>query len=176
MDPSTSRLSSRVPGWKAWACSAAVVGLALTAAPAGAATPTVPGPPTGVSATPGVRSAKVSFTKPIDNGGSKVNGYRVKCSTDGGKTRSCDGSKSPVFVAGLTAGKTYSCTVRARNAVGFGPASEPSDSFQPRAVVPGSPTSVSATAGSRSVKVGFTKPADNGGSKILNYRAKCAST
>jgi hypothetical protein len=119
----------------------------------------------------------VSFTKPADTGGSKITGYRVRCtSSDAGKTQSLVGVKSPIFVAGLTAGKTYSCTVKARNKVGFGPASTPSNSFQPRAVVPGAPTNMSATAGVRSVKLTFTPPADNGGSKILSYRAKCKSS
>ena len=136
-----------------------------------------PGAPTGASAIPGVRSAKVSFTKPADTGGSKITGYRVKCaSTDGGKTQSLVGPKSPIFVAGMTAGKTYSCTVKARNKVGFGPASLPSNNFQPRVVVPGAPTNATATAGVRSVKLTFTPPGDNGGSKILNYRAKCKSS
>ena len=166
-----------MPSWKALACSAAVVALAVAAVPASAATPTVPGAPTGVSATPGVRSARVSFTKPGDNGGAKITGYRATCrSTDGGRKQAHDGAKSPIFVAGLTAGKTYMCTVKARNRVGFGPASDPSSAFQPRATVPGAPTDVVATGGVRSVQVAFTGPSDNGGSPVNNYRAKCKSS
>jgi hypothetical protein len=119
----------------------------------------------------------VTFTRPADNGGAKITGYRVRCaSSDGGRTSSHAGSKSPIFVAGLTPAKTYTCTVRARNKVGYGPASDPSNSFKPRADVPGAPTGVTATAGVRSVKVAFTKPVDNGGSKIVNFRVKCTSS
>src|SRR5436190_21624746 len=41
---------------------------------------------------------------------------------------------------------------------------------------PGQPTNVSITAGPRNVKVTFTAPTSNGGSKITNYRAKCTSS
>jgi Fibronectin type III domain len=176
MDQSSRRL--RVSGWKAWACGAAVVGLALAAAPAGAAKPTAPGAPTGVSATAGLRSAKVSFSKPTADGGSKITGYRVKCtSSDGGKAASHNGKKSPILVAGLTPAKTYTCIVKARNNVGFGPASDPSNAIViQKALVPGAPTNVSATAGVRRVKVTFANPSDNGGSRVLNYRAKCTSS
>ena len=85
------------------------------------------------------------------------------------------GTKSPIFVAGLTAAKTYTCTVRARNKVGLGPASAPSDAVVVLASAPGAPTITAVTAGRRSVKVVFNKPADNGGAKITDYRVKCSS-
>ncbi len=163
-------------GLKAWGCGLVVLGVALAAAPAGAA-PTVPGAPTVTSITPGVRSAKVAFTKPADNGGSKITSYRVKCtSTDGGAARAREATKSPIFVAGLTAGKTYTCTVRARNKVGPGPASAPSDPFVVKATVPGAPTITSVAGVKQGVKIGFDKPTDTGGAKITSYRAKCTSS
>jgi hypothetical protein len=163
--------------WKALACGVAIAGTLGASVPVGAASPTVPGAPTAVSATPGVRSAKVSFAKPADNGGAKITGYRARCtSSDGGRTASHAASKSPIFVASLTPHKTYTCTVKARNRVGYGPASDPSNAFKPRADVPGAPTEVTATAGVRSVKVAFTKPADSGGSPIVNYRVRCVSS
>jgi hypothetical protein len=36
------------------------------------------------------------------------------------------GSASPLTVSGLTAGKTYTCTVKGTNSRGTGPASNPS--------------------------------------------------
>jgi hypothetical protein len=146
-------------------------------APAGAAAPTKPGAPTITSVTAGHRSVKIKFTKPADNGGAKITSYRAKCtSSNGGATRAHEGSKSPIYVAGLTAAKTYTCTVSARNKVGQGPASAPSDAFVVLPSAPGAPTITSATAGHRSVKITFTKPADNGGAKIVDYRAKCTSS
>ncbi len=167
----------RPSGLKVLACGVAIAGAALTGAPAGAAKPTVPGQPTNVSAVARVRAVKVTFTKPTSDGGAHINEYRVKCtSSDGGVKRSRDGGHSPIVVDGLSANKTYTCTVAAHNKVGFGPASAPSNSVVTLPMPPGAPTNVTATPGKRSVKVTFTKPASNGGSKITEYRAKCTSS
>src|SRR5438445_734243 len=102
----------RLRAWKVLGCGVAILGMML------------PGAPTNVSATPGVRSAKVSFTKPSDNGGAPITNYRAVCTSgNGGAKGAHEGPKSPIVVAGLTAGKTYTCTVAARNRVGLGPAS-----------------------------------------------------
>jgi hypothetical protein len=156
-------------------CGVAAAGLVLGSVPAGAAT--APGQPTITSVVAGVRSVKVAFTKPASDGGSKITNYRVRCtSSDGGAYRALTGTKSPIYVAGLTAGKTYTCTVAARNNVGYGPASVASDPFVPKAAKPGAPTITSVTAGVRSVKIAFSPPADNGGAPITNYRATCTSS
>jgi hypothetical protein len=155
--------------------SAAAIGVALAAGPASAAT--VPGAPTITGVKVGVRSARVSFTPPADNGGSKITNYRIRCtSSDGGAKRALTGTKSPILVTGLTAGKTYTCTVAARNNVDYGPPSAPSAPFVPLAAKPGAPTITSVTAVVRGVKVAFTAPADNGGAKITNYRVVCTSS
>jgi hypothetical protein len=123
---SESRLRAR-HGWKL-GCGVAISAAVLMSAPVGAATPTKPGAPTVTAITAGHRSVKVAFTKPADNGGAKITNYRVKCtSSDGGAARAHEGTKSPIHVNGLAAGKTYTCTVAARNKVGLGAASAPSD-------------------------------------------------
>src|SRR4051794_1431588 len=117
------------------ACAVAALGIGLIAAPAGAKTtkPTKPGAPTITSVTPGVRSVKVAFDKPASNGGAKIVNYRAVCtSSDGGKKHANEGPRSPIRVGGLTPGKTYTCTVSAKNKVGRGPASAPSDPFTPK--------------------------------------------
>jgi hypothetical protein len=155
----------------------AILGIVLLAAPVGATGPTVPGAPTVTGVTPGPRSVKVAFTKPADTGGSKITNYRAKCtSTNSGPAREHDGFKSPILVAGLRAGKTYTCTVAARNKVGLGAASAPSDPFVVLATVPGPPTITSVAPRVRGVKVTFTKPADTGSANITSYRVKCTST
>jgi large repetitive protein len=165
----------RRPGRMLVACGVAAAGLALTSLPAGAAS--VPGSPTITGVKVGIRSAQVSFTAPASNGGAKINNYRLRCtSSNGGAFRSLTGTKSPIQVTGLTAGKSYTCTVAARNIVGYGTPSAPSDPFVPLAAKPGAPTITSVTAGVRSVKVAFTKPADDGGAPITNYRATCTSS
>jgi fibronectin type III domain protein len=120
-------------------CGAVLVfGVALSSAaialPAGAAPhkPTKPGAPTITSVKPGFHSATVSFSKPASNGGAPILNYRVVCtSSNGGAKGANEGPRSPIKVSGLTTGKTYTCTVSAKNKVGRGPASAPSDSFMP---------------------------------------------
>lgn len=167
---------TRHRGWKLGLSGVAIAAVALSGAPVGAAAPTVPAAPTITSVTPGVRSVKVAFS-PGSDGGAKITNYRVRCtSTNGGAGSEHSGPKSPIFVAGLTAGKSYNCNVSAKNKVGAGPVSVASDSFIPLASPPGAPNLVSATAGVGSIKIVFTKPAVTGGAPITNYRAKCTSS
>ena len=71
--------------------------------------------------TPAGGRAKVAFTPGFD-GGSPITGYTARCSsTNGGVTKSANGTRSPITVTGLTPTKNYKCRVKARNAVGPGP-------------------------------------------------------
>lgn len=94
---------------------------------------TIPGAPTGVSATAGNGQATVSFAAPAENGGSAVTGYIVT-SSPGNIT--ADGASSPVVITGLTNGTSYTFTVKAVNAAGNGP-----DSYASNAVTPFAPSS-----------------------------------
>jgi len=129
---------------------------------------TVPGAPTGVSATAGNAQATVTFAAPVSNGGSAITGYTV-ISSPGGFTAT--GSTSPITVTGLTNGTAYTFTVTATNANGTSPASSASNSATPSApsTVPGTPTGISATAGNAQATVTFTAPVSNGGSAITGY-------
>ena len=50
--------------------------------------------------------------------------YTATCtSSNGGVTKSITGATSPLTVTALTAGKTYTCSVKAHNARGYGQAS-----------------------------------------------------
>jgi hypothetical protein len=95
---------------------------------------TVPGKPTGVTATTGNAQATVSWSAPVSNGGSSITGY-VVTSSSGAKTCSTTGALS-CTVTGLTNGTSYTFTVKARNAIGTGPASDPSNSVTPTASLP----------------------------------------
>ncbi|WP_375479875.1 fibronectin type III domain-containing protein [uncultured Jatrophihabitans sp.] len=92
--------------------------------------PTTPSAPTGVSAAAGDAVASVSFTPPASSGGASISGYTVT-SAPGGISASA--AHSPVSVAGLTNGTSYTFTVAAVNKFGAGPASGHSNAVTPAA-------------------------------------------
>ncbi|WP_313588412.1 fibronectin type III domain-containing protein, partial [Aquidulcibacter sp.] len=93
-----------------------------TAASATPGLPIAPAAPTIGAATPADRGASIAFTAPLITGGSPITSYNVTC-VNGTVSISAAGSTSPATVTGLSNGLTYSCSVRAINAVGTGPAS-----------------------------------------------------
>jgi uncharacterized protein (TIGR02145 family) len=127
--------------------------------------PTVPDAPTIGTAIKGNAQASVSFTAPVNNGGSAITGYTVT-SNPGGLIGT--GSASPITVTGLTNGTTYTFTVVARNSIGN---SSPSISSNPiiPSTVPGAPIMGSATKGNAQASVTFSSPLTNGGSVITSY-------
>jgi PKD repeat protein len=83
--------------------------------------PAAPAKPTVVKTASG--SLKVTFPAPATNGAA-ITGYTSTCtSTNSGVTKTNTGTASPLTVTGLTAGKTYTCTVVATNSRGTGPPS-----------------------------------------------------
>lgn len=79
-----------------------------------------PDAPVGVSASPLSGAARLSFSAPLNDGGSPILDYQASC-TPGAHT--ANGASSPIDVSGLTNQSVYRCSVRARNAVGLGAAS-----------------------------------------------------
>jgi hypothetical protein len=139
--------------------------------------PVLPGAPTITSATAADHSIKLVFTKPASNGGSPIFNYKATCSSsNGGVTRSAGEPRTAFDVDGLTAGKTYTCTVMAKNSAGFGPPSAPSAPVVVLPILPGAPTITSVTAGLESVQVAFSPPAPNGAGNIFDYNATCISS
>ncbi len=138
----------------------------------------VPGKPTGVTVTENSGSeVEVAFTAPVDDGGLAITSYRVRCeSSDGGELRMKEGGASPITVIRLTGTKSYRCSVKAMNSLGWGSYSKLSTSFTLATSVPARPSAVTATPqGATSAAVAFTAPED-GGAAIDNYRAKCVSS
>ena len=124
---------------------------------------TVPGPPAGVTASPGYASATVSWRPPSSDGGSPITNYRVTLSPGSEFCKS--GEATSCTVTGLKTGTTYTVSVRARNKKGFGSTSASV------AVTPGSPlapTEIHATAGNAQATVTWTAAADNR-SPITHY-------
>ena len=136
------------------------------------APPTAPGAPTGVSATAGDKSAKVTWTAPA-NGGSPITSYAVTPFIGSNPQTPTVISGSPpatnATITGLTNGTAYTFTVAATNGVGTGPAAAPSGQVTPTApTAPAAPSNVTATAGNQSATVSWTAPA-SGGSPITGY-------
>jgi len=91
-----------------------------------------PGAPTGVSATAGNAQATVAFSAPSFTGiPAGITGFKVTSSE--GETAT--GSASPITVTGLTNGTSYTFSVQAQNAIGFGAASSNSSSVSPAAPI-----------------------------------------
>ena len=127
-----------------------------------------PGAPTNLTATPLDAGASVAFTAPVSDGGTAISTYEY--SVDDGVTwtmRSPVSQASPLVIAGLNNGSTYTVRLRAVNAVGGG---SPSDQVlvSPRTTA-GAPTIVAGASGNGSASLAFTPPTSDGGAPISNY-------
>jgi subtilase family serine protease len=137
----TANANSYFSGWSGGGCSG-VGSCTVTMSAAQVVTATfttisVPGAPTGVTATAGDGQATVTFTAPASDGGRTITSYTATSSPG---SISATGASSPLVVTGLTDGVTYTFTVTAANSVGTGPASSASNSVTPN------PTAVPAPA------------------------------
>lgn len=155
--------------------AASAAGSSVASAPSNAVTMTPPAPPAApvsVVATAGVLEARVSWQPPQDDGGSALTGFTVTA-TPGGETRTVEGAITALTFTGLSAGTSYTFTVRATNARGTGPDSEPSAPVVPTARAPDAPTDVTAQAGVRQAQVTWSAPAD-GGSSLTGYTVRAS--
>ncbi len=109
-----------------------IIGQGAVSAPSAAVTPSVtaPGAPASVTASAGKLAATVSWSSPSSNGGAAITGYTVTSSPD---NKTCVWLSGPLSctVGGLSAGVSYSFTVKATNAVGTGPPSAASSLVVP---------------------------------------------
>jgi phospholipase C len=93
-----------------------------------------PTAPTAVTAAAGIGAATVHWTAPANDNGSPVTGYIITPYLAGvaQTARTFNSTATTETVTGLTAGKTYSFKVAAKNAVGTGPQSTASNAVTPR--------------------------------------------
>ena len=128
---------------------------------------TVPGAPTGLSATISDQRVDLIWTAPASNGGQSITDYEYE--QGGSGTWISTGSTATSYmVRNLTNGQTYMFRVRAVNSVGAGAASAASPNITP-ATEPDAPTGLSATVSDQEVDLVWTAPASNGGATILRY-------
>jgi Fibronectin type III domain len=112
------------------------------------ASTTVPGTPTGVTATAGNAQADVSWAAPATDGGSAVTNYIVTpyAGATAGTPKEV-GNVLSTTVTGLTNGTAYTFKVKAKNAVGEGPESPPSNEVTPQPPPPPNTTIDSGPTG-----------------------------
>lgn len=91
-----------------------------------------PGAPTIGTAIAGDTQASVTFTAPVNTGGTSITGYTV--TTNPAHVPPVNGAASPIVITGLTNGQGYTFTVTAENVAGSGPASVASNSVTPKTI------------------------------------------
>ncbi len=132
----------------------------------------VPDAPTAVSGTAGDEQVALSWTAPASNGGSAVSDYEIEFSDDDGSlwTPFADGvsTATSAAVTGLSNGTEYVFRVRAINAIGPGPWSDPSIGVTPLNPPPAPPTDVTVTGGMLQAFVSWT-PASPPGPDPVEY-------
>jgi hypothetical protein len=136
--------------------------------------PDPPSAPSIVATTPLNRSVRVSWDAPSSDGGGEITSYSLRATnqSSGAVTTQTSGGATPrVYTfTGLTNGTGYKFSVAAINSAGVGAYSALSGTVTPSAGYPGVPTNVTvAVLSNTSITVGWTAPADNGGSAITNY-------
>jgi hypothetical protein len=135
---------------------------------------TIPAIPTIQSTTIGNSQLTLAWAAPISDGGTSITDYIVQYSTDFSNwTTFNDGTSTSTSatITGLTNGTTYFLRVAAVNAIGAGQYSSLSSlAYGTPGTVPGSPTTIQATAGYSSASLTWVAPTSSGGYIITEYR------
>ena len=92
--------------------------------------PTVPAAPVVTGVERGDKSVTLTWEPLLQHGGAAVTSYEIS-RTPAGPTTVVPGTATSAVVTGLTNGTSYTFTIRARNSVGLGPASTPTDPVTP---------------------------------------------
>jgi hypothetical protein len=116
-----------------------------------------PGPPlTNFQPRSTNQSLEYAWQPPIDDGGSAIQGYRIQLNSD--PYIEVPAEFRYIQVSGLTNGTTYNTTIEASNANGYGTVAyfRP---FQPGSILPGPPSTATATViDANSALVSWTPP------------------
>ena len=157
IDATTGALSGTVPiGITSFSYSVDAsngVGSPATAGPFTVAVYALPATPTGVVATPGVRSADVTWTEPA--GGGAATSYTVS-SDPASAAVTVGAGATGATVSGLAPGVAYSFTVTAADPGGDSPSSSASNAVVPTSTAPQGTTSGSGSDPTATTSAGST--------------------
>ncbi|MDE2870953.1 MAG: fibronectin type III domain-containing protein [Gemmatimonadota bacterium] len=144
--------------------------------------PTVPDPPTGLSAAAdGQTRIRLSWTAPVYDGGAPVTAYQVEVSADSADTWTVlsanTGNARTTFThTGLEPGTTRHYRVAAVNVAGPGGPSNVAHATTD-ATVPDPPTDLAAAAnGISQIDLAWTAPVKDGGAPVTGYRIEVSTT
>jgi hypothetical protein len=132
--------------------------------PAMTAPALIPAAPTAVRATAGDKSATVTWTAPITDGGSPITGYSLTAAP-GGATLTVAGTTRTATLTGLSNGTAYTVTATATNAIGTSRVSArsapvtPKDRVAPTITLTGRPPTVT-TSPTAQFRFAGTDPSD----------------
>ena len=154
-------------------------GFGQPAGPVNATTlPDLPAAPTRLTATArGTSQINLSWAAPTYDGGSRITGYRIEVSADGGSTwrilRRNTGSAGTNFShTNLQPATTRHYRVSAINVAGVGGASNVAAATT-EAIVPNAPRNLAARAnGTSQIDLSWQPPTDDGGAQVTGYRVE----
>ena len=129
----------------------------------------VPGSPAflGTGGVLTYNSIPLSWTAPMDDGGSSITEYEI--SWGGGNSATVSGVVLTYTITGLMAATSYSIEVKARNSEGFG-SPKTLTLTTLAAKIPDAPTTLQiSTITENSITLSWIAPVDNGGSSITEY-------
>ncbi|MEI6694369.1 MAG: fibronectin type III domain-containing protein, partial [Actinomycetes bacterium] len=127
-----------------------------------------PDAPTNVTGTPNDGEVTLTWSAPINTGGSAITSYTATAVQDGTKT--CTTATLTCTITGLTNGTSYTFTISATNIAGTSVPSSPSSAVIP-ATAPNAPTGVNGVPGNGQVTLTWSAPLNTGGSPITSYTA-----
>jgi Fibronectin type III domain len=151
--------------------TAAMAAVTSTSAPsARQASPTVPGAPTGLTATSSNGTATLSWSPPSSDGGSPVQDYFIAGGTSPSAEDITDNVGSlTATISRLTNGTTYYFRVYAQNAYGPGAPATVTVTPQGPGSAPDAPNGLKASAGASFIALSWSAPTSTGGSPITGY-------
>ena len=135
----------------------------------------LPGAPQSLTArADGETEIDLSWSRPSNDGGSRVTGYRIEVSEDGSggwSVLEADTSRTSHTHRGLSSGSTRHYRVSAINSAGTGPHSNTAHATTDSVDLPGAPQSLTARAdGETEIELSWRSPSSDGGSRVTGYR------